>query len=436
MSSLLNKEQGVVEDSYYEASVTRARPGPPLQEKLNADVCVIGGGYAGLSCALELAERGFEVALLEAQRIGWGASGRNGGHAIVGFGAEGEDAIEHQCSREVARRAWDVSLEGMRLLEDRLARFGIDCHYRRGYLTLAVSDRKAEQLMNWVRRTRDRYDYPLEWLGRTALGAHITSQRFAAGVYDAGSGHLHPLLYCLGLGEAARRAGVRIFENSAVSRLDRGARPVVKTAEGEVSCDRVVMAGNVYLGEFGDHPAPEIEARIMPVGTYMIATEPLTSARADALMPGRAAASDNNLILDYFRLSADHRLLFGAGESYDATTPRNLIDRMRGRMTGVFPQLADVKIEYAWGGFVDITMNRAPDLGRIGDNLYYVQGFSGHGLVFAGMAGKILADAIGGDASRFDVFSRIRHRRFPGGKRLRTPALVLGMWYYKLRELI
>ncbi|MGF6545503.1 NAD(P)/FAD-dependent oxidoreductase [Paraburkholderia youngii] len=436
MSSLLNKEQGVVEDSYYEASVTRAQPHPPLQEKLNADVCVIGGGYAGLSCALELAERGFDVALLEAQRIGWGASGRNGGHAIVGFGDEGEDAIEHQCSREVARRAWDVSLEGMRLLEDRLVRFGIDCHFRRGYLTLAVSDRKAEQLMNWVRRTRDRYDYPLEWLGRTALDAHIASQRFAAGVYDAGSGHLHPLLYCLGLGEAAQRAGVRIFENSAVSRLDRGARPVVKTAEGEVSCDRVVMAGNVYLGEFGDHPAPEIEARIMPVGTYMIATEPLTSARADALMPGRAAASDNNLILDYFRLSADHRLLFGAGESYDATTPRNLIDRMRRRMTGVFPQLADVNIEYAWGGFVDVTMNRAPDLGRIGDNLYYVQGFSGHGLVFAGMAGKILADAIGGDASRFDVFSRIRHRRFPGGKRLRTQALVLGMWYYKLRELI
>ncbi|NUY04143.1 NAD(P)/FAD-dependent oxidoreductase [Paraburkholderia youngii] len=436
MSSLLNKEQGVVEDSYYEASVTRAQPHPPLQEKLNADVCVIGAGYAGLSCALELAESGFDVALLEAQRIGWGASGRNGGHAIVGFGDEGEDAIEHQCSREVARRAWDVSLEGMRLLEDRLVRFGIDCHYRRGYLTLAVSDRKAEQLMNWVRRTRDRYDYPLEWLGRTALDAHIASQRFAAGVYDAGSGHLHPLLYCLGLGEAARHAGVRIFENSAVSRLDRGARPAVKTAEGEVSCDRVVMAGNVYLGEFGDHPAPEIEARIMPVGTYMIATEPLTSARADALMPGRAAASDNNLILDYFRLSADHRLLFGAGETYDATTPRNLIDRMRRRMTGVFPQLADVNIEYAWGGFVDVTMNRAPDLGRIGDNLYYVQGFSGHGLVFAGMAGKILADAIGGDASRFDVFSRIRHRRFPGGKRLRTQALVLGMWYYKLRELI
>ncbi|MGF6478431.1 NAD(P)/FAD-dependent oxidoreductase [Paraburkholderia sp. JPY419] len=436
MSSLLNKEQGVVEDSYYEASVTRAQSHPPLQEKLNADVCVIGAGYAGLSCALELAERGFDVALLEAQRIGWGASGRNGGHAIVGFGDEGEDAIEHQCSREVARRAWDVSLEGMRLLEDRLVRFGIDCHYRRGYLTLAVSDRKAEQLMNWVRRTRDRYDYPLEWLGRTALDAHIASQRFAAGVYDAGSGHLHPLLYCLGLGEAARRTGVRIFENSAVSRLDRGARPVVKTAEGEVSCDRVVMAGNVYLGEFGDHPAPEIEARIMPVGTYMIATEPLTGERADALMPGRAAASDNNLILDYFRLSADDRLLFGAGESYDATTPRDLIDRMRRRMMGVFPQLADVNIEYAWGGYVDITMNRAPDLGRIGDNLYYVQGFSGHGLVFAGMAGKILADAIGGDASRFDVFSRIRHRRFPGGKRLRTQALVLGMWYYKLRELI
>jgi gamma-glutamylputrescine oxidase len=287
-----------------------------------------------------------------------------------------------------------------------------------------------------MERTQDRYAYPLEWLDRSALRSHIATQRFSAGVYDGGSGHLHPLLYCLGLGEAARQAGVKVFENSAVSRLERGARPVVKTAEGAVSCDRVVIAGNVYLGEFGDHPAPEIEARIMPVGTYMVATEPLSDAFANELMPGRAAASDNNLILDYFRLSADNRLLFGAGESYDATTPRNLIDRMRDRITGVFPQLADVGIDYAWGGFVDVTMNRAPDLGRIGANIYYVQGFSGHGLVFAGMAGKILADAIAGDASTFDVFSRIRHRRFPGGKALRTRALVLGMWYYKLRELL
>ena len=436
MPSLLNKELGGVEDSYYEASVTRAQPSAPLQEKLAVDVCVIGGGYAGVSCALELAQRGFQVALLEAQRIGWGASGRNGGQAIVGFGAEGEDAIEHQCSRELARKAWDVSLEGLRLLEERLARFGIDCHYRRGYLTLAVTDRKARKLMSWMERTRERYDYPLQWLDRPALRSHLASERFAAGVYDAASGHLHPLRYCLGLGEAARRAGVRVFENSAVSRLERGPRPVVKTAEGEVSCERVVIAGNVYLGEFGDHPAPEIEARIMPVGTYMVATEPLSGARADELIPGREAASDNNLILDYFRLSADNRLLFGAGETYDATTPRNLIERMRARMTGVFPQLAGVGIEYAWGGFVDVTMNRAPDLGRIAGNIYYVQGFSGHGLVFAGMAGKILADAIAGDASRFDVFSRIPHRRFPGGKALRTRALVLGMWYYRLRELI
>ncbi|ALE54385.1 FAD-binding oxidoreductase [Paraburkholderia sp. RL17-368-BIF-A] len=436
MSSLLNKELGVVEDSYYEASVTRPQPSAPLQQKLSVDVCVIGGGYAGVSCALELAGRGFDVALLEAQRIGWGASGRNGGQAIVGFGAEGEDAIEQQCSREIARKAWDVSLEGLRLLEERLARYGIECHYRRGYLTLAVNDRKARKLKEWMERTQDRYAYPLEWLDRSALRSHIATQRFSAGVYDGGSGHLHPLLYCLGLGEAARQAGVKVFENSAVSRLERGARPVVKTAEGAVSCDRVVIAGNVYLGEFGDHPAPEIEARIMPVGTYMVATEPLSDAFANELMPGRAAASDNNLILDYFRLSADNRLLFGAGESYDATTPRNLIDRMRDRITGVFPQLADVGIDYAWGGFVDVTMNRAPDLGRIGANIYYVQGFSGHGLVFAGMAGKILADAIAGDASTFDVFSRIRHRRFPGGKALRTRALVLGMWYYKLRELL
>jgi gamma-glutamylputrescine oxidase len=253
-------------------------------------------------------------------------------------------------------------------------------------------------------------------------------------VFDAASGHLHPLKLCLGLGRAAQAAGVQVFENSPVLYVERGRRPAVKTAQGECHCDFVVLAGNVYLAEYGRQVAPEVAGRIMPVGTYMIATEPMDSARADALVPQRCAASDTDFILDYFRLSADHRMLFGGGDSYTGTTPRNLIGRIRHSMLEVFPQLDDLSVEHAWGGFVDITMNMAPHFGRLGDNIYFVQGFSGHGVALAGMAGRLVAEAIAGQAERFDLLARVRHLPFPGGALMRTPALVLGMWYYRLRD--
>jgi gamma-glutamylputrescine oxidase len=242
------------------------------------------------------------------------------------------------------------------------------------------------------------------------------------------------LKYCLGLAAAATRAGVRIFENSPVFVVERDRRPVVKTAQGECKCDFVVLAGNVYLGEYGDDVAPEVCSRIMPVGTYMVATEPMAAERARSLMPRRCAASDTNVILDYFRLSADDRLLFGGGDSYTGTTPRNLIGRIRHSMLAVFPQLGDLAIEHAWGGFVDMTLNMAPHFGRLGGNIYFVQGFSGHGVALAGMAGRLVAEAIAGQAGRFDLLARIRHLPFPGGLLMRTPALVLGMWYYRLRD--
>lgn len=431
---LLEKERGFVEKSYYEASVTRSSPHPPLAERMRADVCVVGGGYAGLSAALELAARGYSVVVLEAQRIGWGASGRNGGQAIVGFGPDGERAIETQLPIEDARRAWDVSVEGLQLLADRIGRYGIDCEYTPGYMTLAARARKVDELEKWMRGIADRFDYPLDWIGAGEIGEWIASKRFIAGVYDARSGHLHPLKYCLGLAAAARSLGVRIYENSAARVVRHGREASVKTAAGEVVCNFVVLAANAYLSEYGDELAPQVSARIMPVGTYMIATEPMSAERTKALMPKRPAVSDNNFVLDYFRIGADNRLLFGAGDSYSGVTPRRLIKRMRERMLAVFPQLRDLNVTHVWGGFVDISMNRAPDFGRIGDNVYYLQGFSGHGLVMSGMAGKLAAQAIAGQSERFDLFARIRHRAFPGGKRLRTPALVLGMLYHRMKD--
>jgi gamma-glutamylputrescine oxidase len=431
---LLKKELGVVENSYYEATVARPPAQASLAQRIRADVCVVGGGYAGISAALELAERGYAVVLLEAQRIGWGASGRNGGQAIVGYGSNGEQAIERQFGRAEARRAWDVTVDAMELLQRRVTRHGIACEWHPGYLSLATRPRKVAELRRWMDHVQSSYDYPLQWLDAAALREWVASARFQAAVYDGGSGHLHPLKYCLGLARAAAAAGVRIHENSPVFVVERGRRPVVKTAQGECACEFVVLAGNVYLGEYGDAVAPEVRSRIMPVGTYMIATERMGPTRAQALIPCRCAASDTNLVLDYFRLSADHRLLFGGGDSYSGSTPRNLIGHIRRSMTAVFPQLADLEVEHAWGGFIDITMNMAPHFGRLGANVYFVQGFSGHGLLLSGMAGHLVAEAIAGQAERFDLLARIRHLPFPGGALMRRPALVLGMWYYRLRD--
>ena len=434
MGTLLRKELGVIENSYYEASVQRAAALPPLSGSTSADVCVVGGGLAGLSAALELAERGYSVVLLEAQRLGWGASGRNGGQVLPGFGNDGEHAIERQLPREDARRAWDMSVAGVELLRRRIDKYSIDCDYRPGALSLAVKASKMRALEAWARHVETAYGYALHWIAPHQIGSWIDSPRFHAGVADMHGGHVHPLKYTLGLGRAVMAAGVRVFEDSPVFLLERGAKPLVHTAQGQVAARFVVLAANVYLAEYGDL-VPKVSARIMPVGTYMVATEALTRSHADSLLPRCSAVSDTNFVLDYFRFSADHRLLFGAGDSYSGKTPANLVERIRRRMVAVFPQLADVGIDYAWGGFIDISMNRAPDLGRIGHNIYYMQGFSGHGLAFTGMAGLLVAEAIAGQAERFDIFSRVRHAPFPGGTLLRTPALVLGMLYFQLRDM-
>ena len=431
---LLKKELGVVEDSYYEATVARPPPHPPLAERVRADVCVVGAGYAGLSAALELARRGYSVVVLEAQRAGWGASGRNGGQVIVGFGSDGECAIERQFPREDARRAWQLTVEGLALLHERRSTHGIECDWQPGYLSLATKPRKTAELRRWMDHVMHAYGHPLRFVPRQDMPQWVASERFHSAVFDGASGHLHPLRYCLGLARAALAAGARLYESSPVFHVERGPRPVVRTGLGACECEFVVLAGNVYLGEYGDEVAPEVRSRIMPVGTYMIATEPLGPPRADALMPRRCAASDTNFILDYFRLSADHRLLFGGADSYTGHAPRNLIDRIRRSMLAVFPQLHDTVVQHAWGGFVDITLNKAPHFGRLGSNIWFVQGFSGHGVALAGMAGLLVAEAIAGQVERFDLLARIRHLPFPGGALMRTPALLLGMWYYRLRD--
>jgi gamma-glutamylputrescine oxidase len=433
-SMLMSKEAELTKNSYYEASVVRRSPSAPLQGRLVVDVCVVGGGFSGLSAALELRARGYTVALLEAQVLGWGASGRNGGQAIVGYASD--DAIESQFAPEDAKRAWNMTVEAIQLLRERITTHAIDCDFVPGYMSVAVNAKKGAALNAWTDHLARAYDYPMQTILHADIHSWIASARFHSGAFDPQSGHLHPLKYCLGLAAAAQAAGVQIFENSAVVHLERGTKPVLKTATGEVACDFAVLAGNVYLSEYGKTVAPELSKRIMPVGTYIIATDSMGKARADALIRQRAAACDTNFVLDYFRPTADHRMLFGGRVSYSTATPANLVSSMRERMLAVFPQLQDLAVPYAWGGFVDITMNRAPDFGRVGPNIYYLQGFSGHGLALTGLAGKLVAEAVAGQAERFDLLTRIQHQAFPGGALMRTPALVLGMLYYQLKDML
>ena len=420
--------------SYYAASsvLAPAATREPLAGELLTDVAVVGGGIAGCSAALHLAQRGFKVALLEAHCVGYGASGRSGGQTIFGLAA-GQKALAAQVGREDAHRLFDMSIEALDLTQALIRDHRIDCDYKPNHVHVATKPRHLGELDEWVRELHGEYDYEsARLLDRRELEAHVRSARYLGGLIDTRSGHLHPLKYTQGLARAAGQAGVRIFENTQALHYEEGREVLVRTAHGTVRCRHLVLCANAYIGSL----APALARRILGVGTYIIATEPLSPVRAHALLPSDAAVADINWILDYFRLSADNRLLFGGRVSYSALQPPHLAESMRRRLVRVFPQTGDLKVEYAWGGYLDITMSRAPDFGRLAPNVFYLQGFSGHGMSLTALAGKVVAEAVAGTAERFDVFARLPHRDFPGGPLLRRPSLVLAMLYYRLKDLL
>ena len=427
------KDELLAHNSYYAASCNLLPAQPTLKGEHTFDVCIVGAGLAGLSAALELSNAGYRVAILEGKRIGWGASGRNGGQAIAGYACD-QGPFEKQLGLDNAKIAFNITTEGLDLMRERIAKHNIHCDWVDGYMTASVKPKSTPDLYDWADRMSNTYGYThLQKITPTDMPNWVASERYHAGVLDNNSAHLHPLKYTLGIARAALSSGTCIFEKSVVTQVEKGvagANATIKTEEGQISAKFVILAGNVYL----DDVAPKIANRIMPVGTYIVATEQLDPTLANGLIKNRIAVCDNNFVLDYFRTTPDSRMLFGGRVSYSGVTPPNLPNAMRQTMLRAFPQLKHAKIEYCWGGYVDITANRAPDFGRLGDNIYYLQGFSGHGLILTGIAGKLAAQAIQGQAERFDLFTKLKHMPFPGGRSFRTPALVLAMAYYRLRD--
>ena len=401
-----------------------------LEGEHRADVCVIGGGFTGLSAALNLAERGMQVVLLEAERIGFGASGRCGG--LIGSGQridvlDAEEIFGHACSKLL----WDFAEMAKQEIRDRVAKHNIDCDLQKGQL---VGIHKKRYL-GWAAESSDalaeRYDYPdTHALDREATRAMVATDSFLEGFFDPNAATIHPLNYVLGLANAAREAGVTICEGSRVTTYTRTDPTMVSTDKGSVTASFVVLACNGYLGKL----EPRVAGKMMPINNFMIATEPLGEERCSKLISGRYGVHDTRFVVNYFRLSDDHRLLFGGGENYRPGFPRDIAAFVRPCMLELFPQLDDVAIDYAWGGTLSVTVNRLPHVGRLQPNLFFGQGYSGHGISTASFAGKLIAEAITGMAERFDVFAKLPMRTFPGGTLLRYPGMVLGMLYYSMKD--
>jgi gamma-glutamylputrescine oxidase len=421
--------------SWYSETALPQPDHPPLAGDLRCDICVVGGGYTGLSTAIHLAERGYDVVLLEAERIGWGASGRNGGQIVTAFNPS-MGTMAGWVGQDDARLLWDLGEESKRILIDRVERHAIDCDLRWGYVMAALKNRQMTGLREMEAEWRDAHGYrDARLLERSEIRSMVACDRYVGGLFDGGSGQLHPLNYAIGLGRAVAEAGVRIFEGTRVERVDTGSNPAAHTTSrdgaGTVRAKHLVLAGNAYLGRL----VPEIAAKIMPVATYMIATEPLGAERAAALIPSGHAIADVNFVLNYYRLSPDHRMLFGGGVSYSGLDRPDLQRILRRTMLRYFPRLADVRIDHCWGGHVAITLNRTPHFGRIGASTWFAHGYSGHGVALTGLAGKLIAEAISGTEERFDVFARLPHQGFPGGI-ARKPLLVLAMAWFRLRDLL
>ena len=427
-----NDRPGTYPQSWYRSTVSVRSLAPPLETDLSVDVCVIGGGYTGLSTAIHLAELGFDVTVLEAHRVGWGASGRNGGQVGSGH-RQGQDVLEKKLGHDHARALWSIAEEAKFTVRELIERNNIQCDYRPGVAGLGQSRHSARRARSTLEHLERGYGYDqLELLDEDSLAELVGTTVFRGGLIDWGAGHLNPLKYAFGLAEAARDLGVRIFETSEAESIRTGKRVTVTTARGSVSAASVAIACNGYLGALN----AETARKVMPINSFMIATEPLGERRAARLLDRDVAVYDDRFVVNYFRRSPDHRLLFGGGESYGIRFPPDIAHKVRKRMLKIFPGLGDARIDFAWGGTLAITRNRMPHFARVENGIYSASGYSGHGVAMATMAGKIIAQAISGDLEKFDVMARVPTPGFPGGNRFRSQVLALALTWFAIRDRI
>ncbi|WP_295478510.1 FAD-binding oxidoreductase [uncultured Pseudomonas sp.] len=421
--------------SYYAASSHPQPDFPSLQGAHTADVCVVGGGFSGLNTAIELAERGLSVILLEARRIGWGASGRNGGQLIRGVG-HGVEQFAPVIGSEGVRQLKLMGLEAVEIVRQRVERHGIQCDLKWGYCDLANKPAQLQGFAEDLEELRSLgYRHELQLLQADEMHSVVGSDRYVGGLIDRGSGHLHPLNLALGEAAVARQLGVQLFEDSTVTRIDYGPQVTVHTATGQVQAKFLVLGCNAYLNDLN----AELGGKVLPAGSYIIATEPLSEEQARQLLPQDMAVCDQRVALDYYRLSADRRLLFGGACHYSGRDPQDIGAYMRPKMLKVFPQLANVRIDYQWGGMIGIGANRLPQIGRLKEhpNVFHAQAYSGHGVNATHLAGRLLAEAISGQhGGGFELFAKVPHITFPGGRHLRSPLLALGMLWHRLKELV
>ncbi|MFN0219222.1 MAG: NAD(P)/FAD-dependent oxidoreductase [Hyphomicrobium sp.] len=417
--------------SYYAATRNDLSRYPKFEGTASADICVIGGGFSGVASALSLAERGYSVILLEARRIGWGASGRNGGQVIAGV--SGEQRIKEQLGEAGRKLIQDIRYLGHDIIHERIAKYAIDCDYRPGWMEAAARPRHMDDLRAYVEERHAGGDGDsLELIEPSDFRGVLDTDAYHGAYIDRRSGHVHPLNLVLGEARAAAALGVKIYEESPVVALEGGAHPFVKTANGRIAANAIVLAG------YTDHPFERGRLRglLFPTGSYIITTEPLDDALVTRLNPRNLAVADSNVVLDYFRFTADRRMLFGGRCNYSNRDPRDLTAALKPRMVEIFPELKDARIDYAWGGRIDIVLTRVPAIGRLEPNVYYMEGYCGHGINATHIAADIVADAITGTTERFDLFDKIRQIRLPVGRFLGNQMLALGMLYYRLKDMI
>lgn len=415
--------------TWYAASANDQRVRPRLEGTVEADICVIGAGFTGISAALELVESGFSVVVLEGDRIGFGATGRNGGQIVNGYSRDLE-TIARRYGHDKAVKLGAMSLEGGDIIRNRAARYDIDCDLVDGGFFAAFTPKQVREMeahkANWEKHGHT----GLEMVSKADVAQYVKTDGYVGGMIDKRGGHIHPLNLVLGEAAAVESLGGRIFENSRAIAVDTGSNPVVRTAQGEVKAKYVLVCGNAYLGTL----LPAIGDRMMPVSSQVMTTEPLPAELIESLLPANYCIEDANYVLDYYRRTADNRLLYGGGIVYGGRDPKTITEKIRPNMIKIFPQLADAKIDYAWSGTFALTLSRIPHIGKLSDSVYFSHGDSGHGVTTTHLLGKILGEAVAGHAERFDVWSSLPNFPFPGGKTFRVPLTVLGAWWYGLRD--